>query len=128
IALSAAIAVKTQMTLSIAPDVSPPVKAMLERIADELPGLVNPIEESERDLVKRIAAGDVGRLRLLGSEAAGEVDLACAAHFVTVVREPVLVEGAVECLRYLDEQSISHDYHRYGNPGRRAGEKRAEVL
>ncbi len=128
ISLSAAITVKTQVTLSIDPEVSDAIKDLLERIADIFPGLVHPIDESESELVERISAGDVGRLRLVGSTKSNKIDDACAESFVTVIREPVLVEGAVECLRYLDEQSISHDYHRYGNPGRRAGEKRAEVL
>ncbi|WP_372725860.1 aldehyde dehydrogenase family protein, partial [Novipirellula sp.] len=128
ISLSAAITVKTQVTLSIDPEVSDAIKDLLEMIADIFPGLVHPIDESESELVERISAGDVGRLRLVGSTKSKEIDDACAESFVTVIREPVLVEGSVECLRYLDEQSISHDYHRYGNPGRRAGEKRAEVL
>ncbi|MFM8890527.1 MAG: aldehyde dehydrogenase family protein, partial [Planctomycetia bacterium] len=33
---------------------------------------------------------------------------------------PVVSHGRVELLWYLREQSISHDYHRYGNLGRRA--------
>jgi RHH-type proline utilization regulon transcriptional repressor/proline dehydrogenase/delta 1-pyrroline-5-carboxylate dehydrogenase len=45
-----------------------------------------------------------------------------------LARAPVLAEGRIELLWYLREQSISHDYHRYGNLGARAGEKRAEVL
>jgi RHH-type proline utilization regulon transcriptional repressor/proline dehydrogenase/delta 1-pyrroline-5-carboxylate dehydrogenase len=41
---------------------------------------------------------------------------------------PVVAEGRLECLWYLHEQSLSVDYHRYGNLGRRTGEPRAEVL
>ena len=41
---------------------------------------------------------------------------------------PVLAEGRIELLWYLREQSISHDYHRYGNLGPRGGERRAEPL
>ena len=33
-------------------------------------------------------------------------------------------EGRVELLWYVREQSISHDYHRYGNLGARASEAR----
>ena len=39
---------------------------------------------------------------------------------------PVLAEGRIELLWYLREQSLSHAYHRYGNLGARAGERRAE--
>ena len=45
-----------------------------------------------------------------------------------VVSVPVSAEGRLELLWYLREQSISTDYHRYGNLGLRADEARAEVL
>ena len=41
--------------------------------------------------------------------------------------EPVLAEGRVELLRYVYEQSLCVDYHRYGNLGARAAEKRSRV-
>ncbi len=47
---------------------------------------------------------------------------------IYVVRWPVLVEGRVELLWYLSEQSISHNYHRYGNLGVRTDEQRSPVL
>ena len=36
-----------------------------------------------------------------------------------IARVPVLSEGRIELLQYLKEQSISHNYHRYGNLGMR---------
>ncbi len=45
-----------------------------------------------------------------------------------VVSARVSAEGRLEMLWYLREQSISTDYHRYGNLGIRADETRAEVL
>ena len=39
-------------------------------------------------------------------------------------RTPVLAAGRIELLWYLREQSISWDYHRYGNLGERANERR----
>ncbi len=36
-----------------------------------------------------------------------------------ISREPVLKEGRIELLQYFQEQSISHNYHRYGNLGKR---------
>ena len=44
-----------------------------------------------------------------------------------VARAPVLAEGRIELLWYVREQSISHDYHRYGNLGARIEESRAPV-
>ena len=46
---------------------------------------------------------------------------------IYVSRAPVLVEGRVELLWYIEEQSISHDYHRYGNLGHRQDEERSPV-
>ena len=43
-----------------------------------------------------------------------------AKHLKFVVCQPPLMEGRLELLNFFEEQSISHSYHRYGNPGRRA--------
>jgi RHH-type proline utilization regulon transcriptional repressor/proline dehydrogenase/delta 1-pyrroline-5-carboxylate dehydrogenase len=115
------------VTLSIEPHVDDDTKVLFESIADFVPGLVHPVEETDAQLADRISQGHVNRLRLLGS-GKDAIIAACAEAFVTVVSDPVLVDGRIECLRYMDEQSISHDYHRYGNLGRRADEDRREVL
>jgi len=47
---------------------------------------------------------------------------------VCLVSVPVSAEWRLELLWYLHEQSLSIDYHRYGNLGRRSGEIRADVL
>lgn len=127
IAIAAAVAVRTQITLSVDPSADEGLNELLESTADYLPGLVHPVEESDEELVSRIDQGHVGRIRLLG-EHPPPVYAACGEHFVTIVDDPVLTDGRIECLRYLDEQSISHDYHRYGNLGRRAEEPRRHVL
>jgi len=49
---------------------------------------------------------------------------ACIERFVPCMHQPVIASGWIETLGYLQEQSISHDYHRYGNLGRRAQEPR----
>ncbi len=41
---------------------------------------------------------------------------------------PVTPHGRVELLWYVEEQSVCFDYHRYGNLGVRATEKRSEPL
>lgn len=120
IAVMAATAVNTQVTLSLETTLPSETRALLESIADHLPGLVEPVEESAEDLTQRIAHGHVKRLRQLRpADKDSLVIRAAAAAFTTIVDEPVVSDGRIECLRYLDEQSISHDYHRYGNLGRR---------
>ena len=46
---------------------------------------------------------------------------------IYLARAPVLAQGRVELLWYLREQSISIDYHRYGNLGIREGEERMGI-
>ena len=46
---------------------------------------------------------------------------------VYLARAPVLIQGRVELLWYVREQSISIDYHRYGNLSIREGEEGMEV-
>ena len=48
-----------------------------------------------------------------------EVRRAVGDSGIYVADAPVLAEGRIELLWYLREQSISHDYHRYGNLGER---------
>ena len=55
------------------------------------------------------------------------VRLASAESGVFIADSPVLAEGRIELLWYVQEQSISFDYHRYGNIGARAGEKRSPL-
>ena len=43
---------------------------------------------------------------------------------IYIADAPVLSEGRLDLLWYTEEQSLSIDYHRYGNLGARANEKR----
>ncbi len=122
IAVAAATAVSAQFTLSVDPHSPAEERELLESLADWLPGLISPLEENDEQLVSRINHGLVSRLRCVCPLPVGAIRKACAERFVTIVDEPVLHDARIESLRYLNEQSISHDYHRYGNLGRRAGE------
>jgi RHH-type proline utilization regulon transcriptional repressor/proline dehydrogenase/delta 1-pyrroline-5-carboxylate dehydrogenase len=65
------------------------------------------------------------RIRYAGRDRVpAEVRRAAAATGQWIADVPVVAAGRIELLWYLREQSISHDYHRYGNLGRRAGEPR----
>ena len=57
-----------------------------------------------------------------------EVLRASAQAGLCVVSTPVSSEGRLELLWYVREQSISIDYHRYGNLGMRVNETRNEPL
>jgi len=43
---------------------------------------------------------------------------------IYVADAPILAEGRLELLWYVEEQSLSNDYHRYGNLGARVDENR----
>ena len=74
--------------------------------------------QSDRDLVKTIP--DVDLIRYAAPDRVPlDVFTAAAGHGVHVARDPVMMEGRLELLHYLKEQSISSNYHRYGNLGER---------
>lgn len=79
------------------------------------------IEESDESLAEEISVGRVDRLRLLTPTKIVSAALhdVCRDSFTTIVAEPIVDDAEIESLRYLNEQSISYDYHRYGNLGRR---------
>jgi RHH-type proline utilization regulon transcriptional repressor/proline dehydrogenase/delta 1-pyrroline-5-carboxylate dehydrogenase len=58
------------------------------------------------------------QLRVLGARQDAHA-LLCSRTGAHLADEPVLGEGGFELLHYLREQSISIDYHRYGNLGAR---------
>jgi RHH-type proline utilization regulon transcriptional repressor/proline dehydrogenase/delta 1-pyrroline-5-carboxylate dehydrogenase len=53
---------------------------------------------------------------------------AAADHGFYVARTPVMMEGRIELLQYYRQQSICHDYHRYGNLGERGLEEDQEPV
>jgi len=79
------------------------------------------LEESDESLAAAIADGQVDRLRTLvpKDKLPAIVHHACRTAFVSVIDEAVVDDGEIEGLRFLNEQSLSHDFHRYGNLGRR---------
>ena len=85
------------------------------------------VEESDEELAATFAAKQTDRVRYAGERAPRSVLSSVQESGVFVARAPVLVEGRIELLWYIKEQSISHDYHRYGNLGDRGDEVRAPV-
>lgn len=100
------------------------VPAILREQADVL----TLIEESDADLVQAMNMGDVERLRYAAaSRVPLEVRHAATETGIYIADAPVMAEGRVELLWHVREQSLSIDYHRYGNLGVRGGEARAET-
>lgn len=102
--LAASLVAGSQARLSLTPGLS-----MSHSIAGAFEETVDALAQ---------AAPGVERVRLIGSEDAELLDWVarCGAH---LDRDPVSPRGRVEVLRYLQEQTVSIDYHRYGNLGER---------
>jgi RHH-type proline utilization regulon transcriptional repressor/proline dehydrogenase/delta 1-pyrroline-5-carboxylate dehydrogenase len=124
----AARSVGCRITVSSPPGPSAQGLALLEEMTEPWAGAIEFIEETDAELARVMREGGTERVRYAAPgrvpapvfEAAREAGLFVAAA-------PVLAEGRIELLWYLREQSISRDYHRYGNLGERAGEERAGV-
>jgi RHH-type proline utilization regulon transcriptional repressor/proline dehydrogenase/delta 1-pyrroline-5-carboxylate dehydrogenase len=101
----------------------------LEALTESWAGAIEFVEETDAQLAQAIREAQVDRVRYADpARASLEVLAAGNAANGCVVSVPVSGEGRLELLWYVREQSISTDYHRYGNLGVRADEPRAEVL
>ncbi len=95
----------------------------------EWAGRIEFLEESDEELVHSIENGQVARLRFAAASRVPEsVRRSANRHQVFIADQRVSQLGRIELLWYVMEQSISFDYHRYGNLGPRSNEKRADTL
>ncbi|HEY2573623.1 MAG TPA: proline dehydrogenase, partial [Verrucomicrobiaceae bacterium] len=118
--IAAAQAVGSRVLISMAPGME-----SIQAGAQDHPE-VEQVVETDEELAERIAAQPAHateRVRYAaGDRVPRAVRIAAAQSGVYVADAPVIAEGRIELLWYLREQSISYDYHRYGNLGSRAGE------
>ena len=125
----AAQAVGCRALISTPPDLLYKAVRILDDFTDAWAGSIEFLEETDEQLSQAIRHGDVERLRYAAPDRVPQAIRSAAAEaFVFIADTPVLAEGRVELLWYLREQSVSHDYHRYGNLGARSEERRAEPL
>jgi RHH-type proline utilization regulon transcriptional repressor/proline dehydrogenase/delta 1-pyrroline-5-carboxylate dehydrogenase len=104
-----------------------PALTFLQKATDAWAGAIEFIEESDDELAAAISARQTDRVRYAKPGlAANSVRSAAHEANVSLIEFPVLAHGRVELLWYFHEQSISFDYHRYGNLGPRANEPRRE--
>ena len=76
------------------------------------------LTESDHELSVRLS--EIERVRYAYHDRVPEVMHKAAAKLGKhISRNVPLAEGRIEMLRYLREQSLSVDYHRYGNTGER---------
>jgi len=118
-----------RVTVSLPPGLPPGPATLLEELTRSWAGAIEFIRETDGQLAARIRAGQAGRVRYAAPDRVPPEVLRTGGEAGgCLVSTPVSSEGRLEMLWYLREQSISTDYHRYGNLGRRAPEERAEVL
>jgi RHH-type proline utilization regulon transcriptional repressor/proline dehydrogenase/delta 1-pyrroline-5-carboxylate dehydrogenase len=102
---------------------------LIEELTESWAGDIEFIEESDQELIRAIFEHQVDRVRYARPDRVPlDVLQAAGETGICIVSTPVSAEGRLEMLWYLHEQSISIDYHRYGNLGIRASEPRAVVL
>ncbi len=97
----------------------------LHEATEDWAGAIEFIEESDDELAEAIRRYETDRVRYAAaSRVPLVVRVAAAESFVFIADAPLLAEGRVELLWYVREQSLSFDYHRYGNLGTRGDEER----
>jgi RHH-type proline utilization regulon transcriptional repressor/proline dehydrogenase/delta 1-pyrroline-5-carboxylate dehydrogenase len=75
-------------------------------------------EASDNDLIAFMP--EVQRIRYAAPDRVPDAVFQAAAQTgFYIARTPVMMEGRIEMLQYLQEQSICNNYHRYGNLGQR---------
>lgn len=115
--------------VSSPPDLDAKAVQILDDFTDAWGGAIEFLEETDEQLAAAIRSGEVERVRFAARDRVpASVREAAADAFVHLADGPILAEGRIELLWYLHEQSVSDDYHRYGNLGARAEEPRAEPL
>ena len=101
----------------------------LEEYTEPWAGAVEFVEESDEELSAIIRGRQTDRIRFAAPDRVPLSVLQAAAETgIFLATEPISLEGRRELLWYVQEQSLSADYHRYGNLGAREGESRAAVL
>ncbi len=102
---------------------------LLDQLTDSWAGAIEFIEEDDTTLAASLRMGQVARVRYAMPDRVPEsIRIAAAESLQYVADTPVSPNGHIELLWYMQEQSVSHVYHRYGNLGLRSDESRDEPL
>jgi RHH-type proline utilization regulon transcriptional repressor/proline dehydrogenase/delta 1-pyrroline-5-carboxylate dehydrogenase len=121
-----------RVIVSTPPGAVPESVRLLDELTDAWAAAIEFVEESHERLAELIRSTPPHTNERIRYAAPDRVpDMVRAASIETGVDladEPVIAEGRIELLWYVREQSVCHDYHRYGNLGARAGEPRREPL
>jgi len=127
--VAAAHTVGCRVTVSTPPDLRSAVVALLDELTESWAASIEFVEETDEALAGKIRGRQFDRLRYAHPERVPlEIRRAIGDSGVQIADTPILVEGRIELLWYVTGQSISDDYHRYGNLGARSDEERKPVM
>jgi RHH-type proline utilization regulon transcriptional repressor/proline dehydrogenase/delta 1-pyrroline-5-carboxylate dehydrogenase len=125
----AAISVGCRCVMSSADGVHEATIDALEQLTIDWAGKIEFLVETDEELTSAIQGDFVKRVRYAsGASIPESLRRVANEHQVYVAERPVSIVGSIELPLYVMEQSISFDYHRYGNLGTRSQETRADVL
>lgn len=117
-----------RITVSAPPGLHSPALSLLETLTHEWAGAIEFVEETDIQLREVILRRQTDRVRYAAADRVPRaIRTASAETGIYIADAPVLGHGRVELLWYVQEQSVSFSYHRYGNLGARAEEPRAET-
>jgi RHH-type proline utilization regulon transcriptional repressor/proline dehydrogenase/delta 1-pyrroline-5-carboxylate dehydrogenase len=126
--VAAARTVGCRITVSSPSGLDAKAVTLLDALTEPWAAAIEFVEESDAELAQVVGARQTDRLRYARPERVPlEVRRAIGDSGIYVADAPVLAEGRIELLWYVTEQSLSIDYHRYGNLGARADESRKPV-
>ncbi len=124
----AARAAGCRITVSLPPEIDVPAVQRLESMTESWAAAIEFVEESDEQLAEVIRQRQTDRVRYAAPDRVPAVIRRAAAEIgLYIAATPVLATGRIELLWYVREQSISINYHRYGNLGARANEKRSDT-
>jgi RHH-type proline utilization regulon transcriptional repressor/proline dehydrogenase/delta 1-pyrroline-5-carboxylate dehydrogenase len=120
--IAAVRATGNRLRVSLPPGVETPAARFLHgREGRRLTGRAPVLRETDAELIALMASLD--RIRYAAPGRVPPAVLAAAAETgFYIERSPVLMEGRLELLHYYRQQSVSINYHRYGNLGFRAAD------
>jgi len=119
-----------RVVISSPPGLESGAVRLLDELTDSWAAAIEFLEETDEQLAANLRAMAPHAEERIRYAAPGRVPAsvraASASAGVYLADEPVRRQGRLELLWYVREQSVSDDYHRYGNLGRRAIEARRQ--
>lgn len=105
---------KTELTISVSPELDETMRDWLKRHAPDLKARY--LVETQEALCQKVR--DVERMRFATPEAVSEKLCEVAAKYgIYIAASPPQIDGRLELVLYFREQCVTHCYHRYGNLG-----------